>query len=66
MEDRKIVRCKTCNVLKEATLSGTFDGVNKRWVDSNGKLFNGKVCPDCHKEKQKNNIKAKRNGVTNA
>lgn len=56
--------CKVCKQIKSRLQAGKFDEKNKKWVDEKGKLFNGKVCPDCHRDKMKEQVKAKRaNGV---
>lgn len=54
--------CHTCNELKIRTEDGYFGkSKNKRYVDENGKLWNGrKCCPDCHKKNAKENMKVMR------
>lgn len=53
--------CKICKQIKARILAGKFDDEkNKKWVDSTGKLFNGKVCPDCHRDNVKKQVKEKR------
>lgn len=49
--------CKVCNEKKIRILDGKFDAINKRWVDSTGKCWNGNVCPDCHKNRAKHNMR---------
>jgi hypothetical protein len=51
-----------CNVEKIRILDRSYDelGKNKRWVDEHGVQFNGRVCPDCHKLKMKERMKARR------
>lgn len=50
MADTRIITCKRCKQDKTAILVGRWGryGKEKKWVDSNGKTFNGKVCPMCH------------------
>lgn len=56
--ERSLIKCKNCGQTKVRILSGKFpDGKNNRWVDENGKLFNGKCCPACATEKAKQKMK---------
>ncbi len=52
-----------CGELKIRVEDGYFGtSKNKRYVDENGKLWNGrKCCPQCHKNKVKNSMKDLRN-----
>ncbi len=50
----------SCEKLKVRKHDGSFDGKNKRFVDADGKLWNGRICPDCHKDKVKTRLKLKR------
>lgn len=58
--ESKVLHCKDCSELKTAFLDGKFDGINKRWTDENGKLWNGKRCPDCHRKLIKANMQKMR------
>lgn len=49
--------CKKCNVIKDRISGGKFDKKNKRWVDKDGKCWNGSVCPTCHKGKVRDNMR---------
>lgn len=49
MSETNLRKCKKCLQLKQRTLDGSFDGVNKRWRDESGTLWNGSTCPACHK-----------------
>lgn len=60
MEANK-AHCKTCKQLKNRILDGKFDHVNKRWVDENGWLWSGKICPVCNLERVRNKMREKRN-----
>lgn len=55
--------CKICKELKNRIQLGTFGKKsNKRWVDTDGKLWNGLVCPDCHRKRalvNMHNLRAK-------
>lgn len=50
-------KCKICLELKDRILVGKFDHKNKKYQDNTGKTWNGNVCPSCHKERVKNNMK---------
>lgn len=52
--------CKVCQQLKQRILVGKFDTKNKRYHDESGKTWSGSVCPACHQERMKNNMKALR------
>ena len=39
--------CKNCSELKVRTEAGKFNKKDKKWVDENGKLWNGSLCPSC-------------------
>lgn len=43
--------CKVCGQTKVRNVLKSYDTVkqDKAYVDENGKRWNGKVCPSCHK-----------------
>ena len=47
-KESNMTKCKVCGLLKRRILDGKFDDKNKRWVNEGNRLWNGKVCPDCH------------------
>lgn len=49
--------CKVCQQLKNRTLIGRFDRNNKKYIDEFGKYWSGLVCPPCHKERIRQNMK---------
>jgi hypothetical protein len=51
--------CKICQEDKEKTPVIRNDVT--RFVDEKGRLFNGKVCPDCYKVYNRARMKATRN-----
>lgn len=61
--EKSTIMCKVCKLIKTRILVGKFDDKNKKWVNEDGKLFNGKTCPDCHKDKVRNETKQRRNKV---
>lgn len=45
------ITCKICGQAKTRIRSGFFTkkvGKSVKWADLTGRLFNGRVCPDCH------------------
>lgn len=54
----KSILCKICNTVKLAFFDGYFgDGKSKRWIDEDGLLFNGKICPICQVHKTRENMR---------
>ena len=53
--------CKICKQLKNRIQSGKFDTRNKKYVDENGKLWSGSICPPCNTERVKLAMRIKRN-----
>jgi hypothetical protein len=44
--------CKDCEEVKIRVQDEQYpNGKDKRWVDASGCLWNGKMCPDCNKER---------------
>ena len=49
--DSSIVICKICSQPKTRTRKGKFGlngGRTPRWIDEDGKLWNGRICGKCH------------------
>lgn len=57
MTETKVIICKVCEQPKVAILAGKFDNRNKKWVDEEGKAFNGLTCSSCNSSRVKNNMK---------
>jgi len=50
--------CKRCGQLRTRTEAGRYpSSKNKRYVDEEGKLWNGKVAPCCHTPQIKSNMR---------
>jgi len=50
VETMKMV-CKICKAEHTKYQDGYYGGgKDKRWRSEDGKLFNGKLCPKCHRE----------------
>lgn len=56
--------CKICGEMKVRILKGRYDSNNKKWIDETGSAWNGRVCPKCHKNKIKKNMRKLRNEGT--
>jgi len=45
-------KCSICGELKYRIQLGNFNsGKDKRWVDENGKQWNGHKCPECQRKR---------------
>lgn len=53
--------CKTCGQLKDRIEAGKFNTKDRKWVDNEGKLWNGKVCGPCNSNRVKELMRNKRN-----
>jgi len=47
MEEINKRKCIMCQELKTRIEAGKFNKKDKKWVDENGKLWNGSRCPAC-------------------
>jgi Zn-finger protein len=56
-EESDLSTCKICSKIKLRRLVGKFDDKNKKYIDENGKLWNGRKCPLCHQKSIKENMK---------
>ena len=43
--------CRKCGLTKVRIADGKFDARNKRYVDKNGKLWSGRTCADCNRDR---------------
>ncbi len=51
MEEKDIRECKVCKQMKERIMVGRFpNGRDKKFANANGVLWNGRICPDCHRD----------------
>lgn len=53
--------CKVCKSLKTRIEAGKYNIKDKKYVDENGKAWNGSSCPPCALEKVRNLMRLKRN-----
>lgn len=52
--------CKTCRQLKTRIESGKYNTKDKKYLDQDGKAWNGSNCPSCNKDRLKNHMRTKR------
>lgn len=52
--------CKVCVQVKMKIHNENFANGDKKYVDENGELWNGRTCPQCHRQKQMLNQRKKR------
>jgi len=64
MEEINLKLCKVCGLLKKRILAGKW-GKDKKWIDEEGKLWNGKQCPTCNQARAKDSMKRMRNVARN-
>lgn len=58
VNDYKVVQCKDCFKFVKKFKAGMYpNGKDFKWCDDQGRLFNGKMCPTCHSNKQIQNVK---------
>lgn len=61
MEDKELSQCRKCGKLEVRKQDGFYpDGRNKRFIDSNNRLWSGRTCGNCQKDRVKIQIKEKR------
>lgn len=61
MSESNMVVCKKCELLKIKIEAGKYPkGKTKKYIDQFGKLWNGKTCAECNKDRCKNSMKASR------
>ncbi len=54
MIEKNLSTCRVCEESKERIEDGKYgESRNKRWRDETGRLWRGRVCPDCHKSEMK-------------
>ncbi len=58
--------CKYCLLPKTHIDAGQYLNTKQRkWMDESGCLWNGRVCPDCHRAKCARDLQAKRERLKN-
>lgn len=45
--EENLCTCRICGLLVMRIQQGKFESKNKKWVDTNGKQWTGRRCPDC-------------------
>jgi ssDNA-binding Zn-finger/Zn-ribbon topoisomerase 1 len=59
-KDRDIRTCKVCGQNKVRLLAGMFDKRNKKFVDEDGNVWNGRTCPPCNTQRIAEAMRIKR------
>jgi hypothetical protein len=60
--ESNLCKCKQCGNIKLRIQQGKFNPRDKRWVDGDGKMWNGRKCPLCVREASRKYQIAKRKG----
>lgn len=60
IQESNMVKCKVCAEIKRRILVGKYDAKNKRWENELGQMWNGLVCPPCHKGNMREREKQRR------
>lgn len=64
LTEYSFIRCKSCNRNCTRWLSGYYpNGRDKKWVDAQDRIFNGKRCPDCHNKRINSEQKRERHNL---
>lgn len=53
MEEVNSTTCRGCWQIKPRACVGKFVSKNKKFQDEKGELWNGLICPECHRANQK-------------
>ena len=60
------IKCKVCGIVKERIKSGVFgDGESPRWVGCHADQWNGKLCPNCNRERARETMRKTRQSRKN-
>lgn len=50
--ESNLTKCKVCGQLKQKVDAGKYEGKkDHKYTDENGKPWNGRACPACHKNR---------------
>jgi hypothetical protein len=61
--ETSVIKCKKCLETKTRYLAGKYSKGDKKWVDEQGKMWNGHVCPPCNQIRAAGTMKASRSKV---
>lgn len=60
-DEQYLAVCKICQEEKLRKPDGVFgNGKDRRWIDENQKIWNGRRCGDCQAKKMRNHQQVKR------
>lgn len=51
--ERDMVTCRKCSEIKPRIKKGKYNETNHKYVDDNGRAWNGRSCPECNAERVK-------------
>lgn len=57
MYETDLSQCKVCQKIKIKKYVGKYDAHNKKFSDEKGKSWVGRICPECHKDRVKHNMR---------
>ena len=64
MREKNKNQCKQCMRIKMRISAGRFPNKkDTRYVDENGKMWSGQLCPECHKLRMAAYMKTKRSRI---
>lgn len=64
MREKNKRQCKKCTRIKIRISSGRFPNKkDTRYVDENGKMWSGQMCPECHRLRMSSHMKDKRSKI---
>lgn len=59
LNEKSVVKCKKCLITKTRYMAGKYKS-GKKWVDEQGKQWNGHVCPICNVFRAKDSMRKSR------
>lgn len=66
-EESDLSTCRNCEKIQIRKFDGYYpDGRNKRFLDGDGRLWSGRCCGTCQKNRVKDQIKQKRQRAKSA
>ena len=60
IRDSKDIICKVCKEKVHLVCTETYPNGIKKWKDEEGRIANGKICPECNKNRAKNTMRKTR------
>lgn len=66
MSEINLHECKACLIKKTRMLAGRYPSNNNKYTDEQGRLWSGRLCPDCNHSRLLITMRQKRSGKTTA